>query len=125
MGKIMKNGREYSGAPLITGLKVKAISWIGTGTQLNSITFPEKPKLLLSLSGISGDKNVSYVPTEYGMPYWSYNYPWDSGYTNDDSGHSDLSYSQDMLTMTMYHEDQDGRAQCNVEGVEYTLFYVV
>lgn len=29
------------------------------------------------------------------------------------------------FTMTMYHEDQDGRAQCNKEGVEYTLFYVV
>ena len=101
---------------------LKSISWTGTGTASHSITFPEKPTLLLALHGGSTGGDVQFVPIQYGCGLWNYVYA--NNYTQGAAGRCGLNYSADELTMTMTHSDGNGAAACNLSGVTYTLYYI-
>lgn len=106
------------------GLSLKTVSWTGTGTATNSITFPEKPTLVLSIQITNKDPlNAACMPFRYGSPsmfcvYTNYQAPsvWKGTYT------SRLTYSADELTMTITGNDKG--SAWNDETTNYTLYYM-
>lgn len=103
---------------------LKSISWTGTGTATNNITFTEKPTLVLSIQITNKDPlNAACMPFRYGSPsifcvYTNSQAPgkWQGTYT------SRLTYSADELTMTVTGTDKG--AAWNDETTNYTLYYI-
>lgn len=121
---IIRDGDVFGDTPSggSGGSGLKSISWTGTGTVSHSITFPEKPTLLLALQGSSGGGYLQFAPVEYGGTQW--NYIWSNSYVNGSGGNVGLTYSADELTMTMTHSDSNGLGACNGSGQSYTLYYI-
>lgn len=105
-----------------SGGNLKSITWTGNGTTSNSITFPQKPTLLLAIYGINSTRAgyVEFATVQYGAPYWNYTYS--QAYVQGAIGRAALTYSEDELTMTMTHQAADGA--CNLSGETYTLYYI-
>lgn len=103
---------------------IKSVSWTGTGTATNSITFPEKPTLVLSIQITNKDPlNAACMPFRYGNPSMFCTYTdiqapssWRGTYT------SRLTYSADELTMTITGTDKG--SAWNDETTNYTLYYM-
>ena len=107
-----------------SGLSLKTVSWTGTGTATNNITFSEKPTLVLSIQMTNKDPlNAACMPFRYGSPsmfcvYSDTRAPstWRGTYT------SRLTYSADELTMTITRNDKG--SAWNDETTNYTLYYM-
>ena len=101
---------------------LKSITWTGTGTTTNAITFPEKPAIVLSIQFTNkSTSNAGILPFRYGNPSmfcaWTANNSlWSGTYC------SALSYSQDELTMTITGSDKG--SAWNDETTNYTLYYI-
>lgn len=101
---------------------LKSVTWTGTGTTTRSITFPEKPTLVLSIQLTNKPStNAGTVPFRYGAPsvfcvYGSNTSSWSGSYA------SALTYSVDELTMTITGSDKG--SAWNDETTDYILYYM-
>lgn len=119
-----ETAHDKSGAG-ITGtydpISVKTLAYTGTGSSINTITFPEKPTVIFQIQTVEDPNNAvgicPFIYGENGMFVW-YGSKFTPGSVS--TYHSLLSYNG--LSMTITGADP-GAAQ-NTSGKEYKVYYI-
>lgn len=103
----------------IDGLKIKTLTYTGTGSSTNTITFPEIPVCIFSF--------VNKQRDSYGNFGWTNPFTWDLPYitiyyTGSSSGSqsSAVSYTGNTMTLT----GSDAGLAMNRSDTEYNIYYI-
>lgn len=101
----------------------KTFTWVGTGATTNTITFPNKPIVIVGIwgEGTSATDSISWQSQMFGIgQIYPYNYV--SG-SQKGTGQSNVSWNSINNSMTLSHAEAAGCA--NKNGVTYTCLYII
>ena len=100
---------------------IKRKTWTGNGASTNSLTFEEKPDVILSIYGRGiNDAVVNCETIHYGAPFLPPRFYISQG--NNGLVYLPVSYSNNNLTMTF--SGSDAGIVFNADGENYELYYL-
>lgn len=102
------------------GSGIHDMTYTGTGTSTNAITFPSKPSVILSIDGEGLSNNYAHMGAfRYGETFVPIVY-----YDGNQGGtlYNDLTYSNNDLTLTI--SGYDAGAVCNASGKTYHVLWM-
>lgn len=102
----------------IDGLKIKTLTYTGTGSSTNTITFPEVPTFVLHITNLIADTRgfiSSTSPILWGVPVLNINFVGPQ--TNTSSAR--VSYADNTMTISGGDEGLAMNATA-----EYTVYYI-
>jgi hypothetical protein len=103
------------------GSSVKTLTYTGTGSTTNTITFPETPTIILSIDGMGLSNGYVTLSTfRYGSRSVSGCYV---NTQNSQKGELELRATVDGNSLTL-SLGVDAGAVCNVTGETYTVVYI-
>lgn len=118
---INKVNNDSSGGGGGGGSSVKTLTYTGTGSTTNTITFPETPTIILSIDGMGVSNGyVSLGTFRYGSRAVSGCYV---NTQNSQKGEIELRATIDGNSLTL-SLGADAGAVCNVSGETYTVIYI-
>lgn len=114
----------------INGLAIKTLTYTGTGTTTNSITFPEKPLMVLGITQHEmespyQDYHRSIIPFVYDSRSSTMLVQWVKNVdTSSTQYRGSMLYYLTINGNTMTWTAQDASQAFNLENIEYTVYYI-
>lgn len=106
----------------VDGVKVKSFTYTGTGTQINDITFPVTPKIILGIRTVSANNTVASTEVFYNLDK-SFCYRAQSNtqsYQNSPNYTVLVSYNGNVMTL----DGGTAGRSFNTLDREYTVYYI-